>query len=419
MARPWRKPRITPDDDIKYREFAGLINTHSEKDIGWRGLTIADNVLITDSKKIRVRPGNSLFRSGAMQTAYVNRADLYIVDAGTLQRLVSTTDAHTILAGLTRKSYCWDSVNGQAYFVNGIEAGILDGDTYLPLRVPAPIISSVVEQTVGGQVRTPFNLGAKYTRVLWRFCATYELADGRESAPSEVFEVWAAPEVYGFTATVSTNGGRVNVYATEPDGTVLRLAASYVNLPTFSVWVPAAGRELTTSGTSPLPEGVDQIVYWQGKLYVAQYFSDADQSVIWSSRTFAYHLYDMGKDYMVVPGRVSMMLWTQKELSARTHNWLLIGTTQLIAQLTEDGRLETIVNYGVLPGTAGDLDADSTAYFWTTRGFCKSPPFENLTEKNVGMPPGLRANTQLVYLDGMQQLVTITQGGGTPFNVRS
>lgn len=65
------------------------------------------------------------------------------------------------------------------------------------------------------------------------------------------------------------------------------------------------------------------------------------------------------------------------------------------------------------------VDPEGMAYFWTGRGFCKAYPFENLTEKTVGMPPGLWANTSMVYLNGAQQLVTITQGGGTPFNVRS
>ena len=421
MTRPWRKPRVTPDDDQKYREFAGLINTLSEKDIGLRGLTVANNLLISDTKKLRVRPGKALFRAGSMQTAFVAGNSLYVVDGGTLQRVVSDADAHTILAGLTGGSYCWTEVNGNAYFVNGVEAGIVSGDRFLPLRTPAPTIVGVAASDSGALPNTAFNLGADYQSATWRFCATYEMQDGRETAPSDVAQCVASPATRLFAVTLPALPAdvvRANVYCAEPDGTVFRLAAGTTQ-PVVTVAPARATRELTTYGTFPLPEGVEQIAYFEGKLFVSQYLASENQSVIWFSRPFDFHLYEMGTDYIVVPGRVALLLWMQKEVYSKVHNWLLIGSTERVWQYTSDGGLEELAGYGVVPGTAGVTDADGTAYFWTVRGFCKAPPFENLTEKNVGMPPGLRANTALLYLDGMQQLVTITQGGGTPFNVRN
>ena len=413
MTRPWRKPRVTPDDDApKIREFAGLVNTVSEKDVGLRALTIADNILISDSKKIRTRPGKTLYRAGAMRTAYVLGGALYVVDGGALQRVLDAATVVPLTSGLTGTDYCWDEVNGEAYFVNGVDAGIIRRGVYLPLRLPAPVLASVTVSSAGTAPAVPFNFGAKYTSALWRFCATYETADGRESPPSEIYELAAPPNTHGFRATVAPLGVRTNVYVTEPDGTVFRLAAtSAVGVPDITVLPSSANREFTQYNTFALPDEVDQIAYWNARMWVAQYFASEDQSVVWKSRPFAYHLYDMGSDYMVLPGRVALLLWNNQGL--------LIGTTQAIYQHTDDGKLDMLVNYGVLPGVAGDLDAESMAYFWTTRGFCRAMPFENLTEKQVGMPPGLRANTRLLYLDGMQQLVTVTQGGGTPFNARS
>jgi hypothetical protein len=223
-------------------------------------------------------------------------------------------------------------------------------------------------------------------------------------------EVQASTAATLFTATVPNNGVRTNIYVTEPNGTVYRLAAASTQ-DIISVAPLRATREYTNYNTFPLPDAVEQIQFWQGRMWVSQYFADEDTSVIWFSKPFAFHLYGMGEDFLVVPGRVSMMLWCNQGL--------LIGSTQLIFLRHEDGKLEQLTSYGVVPGVAGDLDAESMAYFWTTRGFCKAMPFENLTEKAVGMAPGLWASTRLVYLEGMQQVVTITQGGGTPFNARS
>jgi hypothetical protein len=407
-----RRPELLTSDDSsrKYKDFLGLINTQAPVDFGFKGLSIANNVMGDDAKQFHTRPGFSLFRAGAPITAFVLGSEMYVVEGGVLRHLLSATESRDLLAGLTGTSYSWDVINSKAYFVNGVEAGVVFGDTYESLRVAAPSITSVEPLDVGALPATRFNVGQGYDTALWRFCATYMLSDGRESAPSEAVELIASPTTRAFRVTVPPQYARTNLYVTEPDGTVFRLATS----TTTEVTSFAALRtttELTTYGTSPLPDGVDQLVYWNGKLWVAQYFPAENTSVIWFSKSFAFHLYDMGGDYIVVPGRVAMLLWNNAGL--------LIGSTEAVYQYDAAGKLDTVVGYGVTPGSAGVVDSEGVAYFWTTRGLCKASPFENLTEKTVGMPAGLWANTALVYLDGMQQVVTITQGGGTPFNVRS
>ena len=59
------------------------------------------------------------------------------------------------------------------------------------------------------------------------------------------------------------------------------------------------------------------------------------------------------------------------------------------------------------------------AYFWTERGICKAMPFENVTEKDVSMPAGLRAAARLINHNGQQQFLAVTQGTGDTFNSRS
>jgi hypothetical protein len=422
-TRPWRqqqKPRITPDD-VKFADFTGVVNTRSRKDIGLKALYAGDNVFISDTKKVTRRDGYTPYlTTGTVQAAYGGAGPLYVVDAGVLQRVASPTDKHTLISGLTGKNYSWDVTNNDAYFVNGVDAGIARGDQFLPWRLTSPTLSGVTAVSAAS-LSTVLNVGETYVAATFRVCATYETADGRESAPSEIFILSAAPLTNLIRVVAPTAYARINVYATEADGTVFRLVAtSSSTAPTVSLTFNPArgGRELTTLATQSLPDGVELIAFMKGNIYASQYFTDSDTSVVWFSKAFAYHLFDCSEDYIVVPGRVSMLLWISKDTTYGIKDWLLIGSTKGVWQRGDEDKFENLANYGVVPGIAGDVDPEGTAWFWTQRGICTAPPFKNLTEEDVSMAPGVRANATLVYHNGTKQLLTVTQGGGTAFNSR-
>ena len=422
-SRPWRqqqKPRITPDD-VKFADFTGVVNTRSRKDIGLKALYAGDNVFISDTKKVTRRDGYTPYlTTGTVQSAYGNAGPLYVVDAGVLQHVASPTDKRTLISGLVNKSYSWDTANGDAYFVNGADAGIARGDAFLPWRLASPTLSGATVVTAPAPSAV-FNMGETYTQASFRICATYETADGRESAPSEIATLVGSPLTSLIRVVAPTAYSKINIFSTEADGTVFRLVASSTSsAATVSLTFNPArgGREMTTLNTQSLPDGVELICFVKGNVYASQYFSDVDQSVVWFSKAFAYHLFDCSEDYIVVPGRVSLMLWISKETPAGVHDWLLLGSTKGIWQRGDDERLENLANYGVVPGIAGDVDPEGTAWFWTQRGICTAPPFKNLTEEDVAMAPGVRANATLLYHNGTKQLLTVTQGGGTAFNSR-
>jgi hypothetical protein len=277
-------------------------------------------------------------------------------------------------------------------------------------------LSGVVAISAGSNAAL-FNLGETYANATFRICATYETSDGRESSPSEIFVLTAAPLTNLIEVVVPTGFAKTNVYSTDADGTVFRLVASTTaGAVTFN---PArGGRELTTLNTLRLPGSVERVCFVKGVCYVAEYFPSSDTTVIWFSQPFAYHLFDQAEDYIVVLGRVSMLLWISKEVYSSIKDWLLIGSTAGVWIRDDEGKLENLASYGVLPGTAGDVDPEGTAWFWTKRGICTAYPFKNLTETDVSMAPGLRAASALLYQNGTKQLITVTQGGGTPFNQR-
>lgn len=411
MSRSWRqqqKPRIT-SDDVKFAEFSGVVNTRSRKDIGLKALTVGDNVFISDTKKITRRAGYSAYYStGNVVAAYGGAGPLYIVDGGTLKHLASPTDVRTIKTGLVGTTYNWDTINGDTYFVNGTDAGIARGDSYLPWRLSVPAISDVTLPVVTAPAAQP--VGKLYTEATFRVLATYLTTDGRETAPSEIFSVVAPPLTSAIRVDVTPGYARTNVYCTEPDGVVFRLVASTTGV-TVTFNPQRGGREYPTVNTASMPEGISHIAFCKGRCFAGQYLPSARMSAVWISQPFGFHLWNLSKDYLPVAGEIGLLL--------SNNAGVLIGTTEAIYQYDDkSGELSELASYGVVPGSAGDLDAQDMAYFWTTRGLCRAMPFENLTEKDVSMPPGVRATAAMVYMDGVQQFVTVTQGGGDAFNKR-
>jgi hypothetical protein len=411
MSRPWRQqnPRVTPDEQ-RFTEFSGVVNTRSRKDLGLKALYDGTNVVISDTKKVVRRDGYSVLRSGNVRSAYSCGGRLYVVDGSTLYHMASVLDMRTIITGLTGTDYHWDDINGDAYFTNGVEAGICRGDAYLPWRLAVPAISAATIVSAGAGSDPAFNMGATYTDATFRICATFETADGRETAPSEVVVLHGSPLTNLIRVEIPTNYVRTNIYSTSADGANLQLAARTTgSIATFN---PArTHREFDAPGTSSFPPGAAHVAFLKGRCFAARYLPEARQTVVWFSKPLAFHLWDLANDYLLLPGELSLMLWNNKGL--------LLGTTQAVYQYEEGGDLEMLVDYGVVPGTAGDTDAEGTAYFWTERGMCKAMPFENLTDKDVSMAPGARVTASMVYHNGLQQFIAVTQGGGDNFNSRT
>lgn len=410
MSRIWRQqnPRVTPDEQ-RFTEFSGVVNTRSRKDLGLKALYDGTNVVISDSKKVVRRDGYSVLRSGNVRSAYSCGGRLYIVDGSTLYHMASVLDVRSLTTGLTGTDYHWSDINGDAFFANGVDAGICRGDAYLPWRLAVPTISGATIVSVGAGSGAAFNLGATYTDATFRICATYETEDGRETAPSEVVEVRGSPLTNLIRVEIPTAYARTHIYATSADGANFQLvASSTTGVTTFNPAV--AGREFDAFGTSSLPPGVTHTAFHQGRAFAARPLPEARQTVVWFSKPLAFHLWDVANDYLLLPGDLGLML--------SNNGGLLLGTSQAVYQYDGE-KLEELCDYGVLPGTAGDTDAEGLAYFWTERGICKAMPFENLTEKDISMPAGLRAAAGMVYRNGQQQFITVTQGTGDNFNSRT
>jgi hypothetical protein len=156
-----------------------------------------------------------------------------------------------------------------------------------------------------------------------------------------------------------------------------------------------------------LPLGADVIQFWRGVMYAAQYFPSEDQTVVWFSEPMGYHLFNLDSNFFMVPGQVLML--------APTKESLIVGTNNRI-YATDAKSLEVLAEYGVIPGQHWDKDGEDRTLFWSTRGVCAAKPFENLTERQVSVAPGVRAGGCVMRSGGQKRYVVALQQGNSASN---
>lgn len=157
---------------------------------------------------------------------------------------------------------------------------------------------------------------------------------------------------------------------------------------------------------SPLPYGTRLIQHWRGRIYAAQYMAEENQTVVWFSQPLGFHLFNLDTDFILLPGRVDML--------APHSGALVIGTDAAIYAYGDEGLTE-LADYGVVPGQHWVKD-DERILFWSQRGVCAAVPFQNLTERQVSVAPGVRACGCLVQRKGQKRYLAVLQRGSDPFN---
>ncbi|MDB5886681.1 MAG: hypothetical protein JWR74_2852 [Polaromonas sp.] len=296
--------------------FKGLNNVSDKLRLGLAWLTQADNIDISDTGAIKKRAGYTLAFAGATTAAYatLDEQRCFVVDGGQLKALTGPDAAVLLLSGLASAPMHWTEVNGQVFFSNGVDSGIIQPDN--------------------------------------------EVLPWRESALRDIEFLNAAGEAVGALL-------------------------------------------------DPLPLGVGVIQHWKGRIYCAQYFPEADQSAVWFSQPLGFHLFALDTDFILLPGRVTML--------APHDSALLIGTDRAIHAYTAEGLVQ-LAPYGVVPGQHWADDDKKRTLFWSQRGLCAGLPFANLTERQVSVAPGLAAAGALVLSKGQKRYLVALQQGGTPFN---
>ncbi|MDD5375278.1 hypothetical protein [Acidithiobacillus sp.] len=375
--------------------FKGLNNVTDPLRLDMRSLTQADNINITDTGAIAKRDGYTLSQAGNYSSIYSTRdfqraysvqgSDLNAFDGATLATLTST------------EPMFWCQVNNDVLFSNGIDAGIIQPDnTVIPWRwnmFQSPTLAAVTGDLPAG---------------LYRVLCSYSLDDGRETGGSDPVEIELTDgQALQITDIPQQAGCATNVYVCPANSSVFSLYRTTIQTAlTWNFSPDNLGRDFRNDQCDPLPLGIECIQAWRGRVYASQYMASDDQTVIWASEPLAPHLFKLASGFFMVPGHVHML--------AETDTGLVIGTDQAIHAY--DGQsLAQLADYGVVPGKPWDTD-DSRVLIWTVRGLCSALPFENLTEHQVSVAPGVRAAGCVIRAGGQKRFVAVLQTGGEAFN---
>lgn len=405
-------PATKPDID-RVTEFTGLNNVADPLNLGLAGQVQADNVDINAKSKIiratgyrRVTTNTSI--TGAYATKDMTRA--YVVDNGAMLQVLPDLSTRSLKTGLASAPTYFDEVNGIAFFANGTDFGLLDGDGYKPWGIASP-----------GPPTATISAAGLLRKGIYQIVCTLVDANGLESSNSDVVVVQLNADnsqIY-ITNIQQTSGYTTNLYVTEPDGQTFYLLRDGCGSE-MSYSVSFLGRELPFWNTNT-PRGT-MPAYFAGRMYTQEYYPHADTTALWRSLPMHYHHFDPGAEGISVPGQVLMMKSTREthfsgneRLTQRgVADAIIIGTDREIYTWDED-QLVLLASYGVVPGTHA-VEFKSKVYFWSLRGLCRALPFENLTESTVSVPPGLSAGAAVIEKDGTRRYVVALNKGGNAYN---
>ena len=385
---------------MEVKAFNGINNVTDPIRLGLGWLATADNVNITDTGAIEKREGYTEVSTGAYSGIYSTIDDqrCYLVKEGSLK----TFGGVTLKTGLSSAAMHWTELNAQVFFSNGVDSGIINPDnSVIDWRWDVPATPAV----------TVLNHGAM-SPGLYRIICTKTFPDGRETGPSEYreFEIRIEYEPGARKTELASASIQVvttdNVYVCSANSTVFQYAGRGTMILSGRL-ENSLGRELPTDGFDPLPTGIGTIQAWRGRVYAAMYMPKENQTAVWFSEPFGPHLFDLAKNFFMVPGHAHML--------APTKDALIVGTDERIYAYNTESIAE-IAPYGVVPGQHWAQDGDRII-FWSTRGVCAALPFTNLTEKTVSVAPGIKAGGTIVRRGGQERYLVALQQGGSAYNV--
>lgn len=379
------------------KSFKGLNNVVDPLRLGVEWAVQADNVDINSDQMLsRCRGFTRATTNFAITGAYATKDHkrLYVIDTGELRQVNPDMTYKVLKTGLSSAKTWFDEVNGVVFFANGTDFGLIEPSGWRPWGNPAPTSPPRLSWVMGDMPQG-----------VYQVVCTHVDDRGLESANSEV-AVAEGSGLLQITAIPQKAGYTTNVYATMCNGTVFYLLAQRAGTTLTYSSEADLGRELPYWGTDT-PRGTIP-AFFQGQMYVAEYFPTQDVTALWASLPMQYHHFDFAASGISIPGEVRMLRGAEKGL--------VIGTDRQIFAYTGE-ELSELADYGVVTGWhASELDGD--LFFWSQRGLCSVFPFKNLTEETVSVAPGQSAGAMVLEKDGMRRYIVALRKDGTAYNRR-
>ena len=368
----------------------------------WQLLTEADNINITDANLMVRRDGYEPFVPGSNITssfATFAHDRFYVIDNGTLTQVTQDGELIPLASNLSGPAR-WAELNDVVFLSVGDDKLCINPDgSVFDWGIPIPF---------GGRLH---QAGGDLEPGLYQVCFTFIDEAGREGGAGQSMPIQVISGGITVTDIPTQQGAYTAIYMTTK-GAVFRLAAVVPqNTQSISLTTPVVGRELVTQFFDPPPAAMLDIAAFEGRIYGAEYNQDADATVVWFSEPIGYHLFNLNSGFFMVPGRVVVMG------AGLESDSLMLSTETRVFLYNRDG-LTQVAEYGSIYGQHVDIGGDKKLYFWTKRGLCRASPFENLTESDVSVPPGITASGGVIHQHGYTKFVVALKSGGAAYNKR-
>lgn len=377
------------EPSIKLDKFLGLNNRERPARMPPGSLVSAVNVDVDNSGGIATRPGYAAVAGLAGITSLYATRDgerMYAIAGGALLRIHETAPlaGETIATGIGAGPVYWSEF-GDRVFLTGAAALEIEHSTARPLEVSAgapPLLTLTTGALSAGRYRIGVVQRDAYGREGACRVSEIEVPDGggiRVEAPAAAAHT---PVIYASVA----DGADLFRYAegdtceiTEPHYATMAISPEQI-------------------GAHGLPPGAGPHCVYQGRLHVAVPAGDA--TAVFFSQPFWFHLFDLARDFFVVPGRVMLM--------AGTPQGIVIGTDRAVYAYA-DGAFGQVLDCGVPAGGQVAWDGD-TAFFWTQDGFAQALPARLLAYAQYRPPACEEAAIGIIKDDGADRLLASLGG---------
>jgi hypothetical protein len=408
----------TRQKTVSLRTFLGLNKRDDPMELRRDGrgyeLVEAKNVDITNRHKARRRTGYDVEREVATRKIWANE-EVFVSVEGTnlvdVRDFDSTSNFRTDMHPTDVPGFAEVLTEGEVYYSDS--------------RVNGKFVDGVhadweVEQPPGNA--TLAAAGGSLYNGCYQVVVTYEHTDGRESGCGKSDKIELASNggiaLTNIPQPVDASITKINVYATEPDGTQLYKRASLaVGTASYTITSRRTGSILRTQFKDVPPRSTN-IAYAGSRMVVA-----VDEFLL-VSEPFTYHLFDYGEGFLTFPKPINLIVPTL------TGVYISAGAMYFVNLSDESPVLKRVSKKPALNRTAfqidadqlGDTEQDGVLSGWVAEDGImigtETGTVRNLTYDKIDIGKTDTASVMVKEANGLSQVVTsLKQPTGTNFTV--
>lgn len=344
----------------KIANFSGINNRVDPTKLGLEWQLVAQNTLCDNAQYHVTRPGYVEFLPDVVDAYGTDDGRLFsVTSAGVLLEAASDGSTRQRSLGFTGAPFQWTELGYAIFAMSESTSWVVYPDRVVAWGIQtldSPVVTLTNGSLTAGTYLSACILIDPYGRQ--GGCSgisSIQVTDGQGV-------IITSPEVAGYTT---------RAYFSSTNGKILYSAGNLSGGSITVTTTPVEGTRLTTNNYYPPPNNV--LISAQGnRICISVWEPEKDRSVLYWSKPGFPHLFDFESNYQIISGKTTIL--------SQSQGILLICTDRSIYSYQPGSPAQQLANYGAFQDTAQRLDS-SQIVFWTERGLCRFPPFENITDQ--------------------------------------